>query len=278
MLSYRHAFHAGNHADILKHICLIGVLESMVKKDKNFTAIDSHAGAGLYALDDEKALKTGENQSGILSLCKNISQLSPEKYAELPELLKKYIDFVKPYLFNNQYPGSPEIIRKFLRSGDKEFLFELHNTEIEILKSNIKDSRVTILHQNSFENLKALVPPTIKRGFLLMDPSYEVVSDYENSANSLILAYKKWNVGVLCLWYPLLKHRKSECEMMLSTIKNSIKRYAKDKEVQIDNIELLVDSPEKEMGLYGSGMLIVNTPWQLKEYLEQTIKVLNNLM
>ena len=89
---------------------------------------------------------------GILSLYKNISQLNSENYAELPELLRNYVDFVKPYLDNNQYPGSPEIIRKFLRSGDKEFLFELHNTEIEILKSNIKDSRVTILHQNSFEN------------------------------------------------------------------------------------------------------------------------------
>ena len=275
MLSYRHAFHAGNHADILKHICLVGVLESMVKKDKNFTAIDTHAGAGLYSLDDEKALKTGENQSGILSLYKNISQLNSENYAELPELLRNYVDFVKPYLDNNQYPGSPEIIRKFLRSGDKEFLFELHNTEIEILKSNIKDSRVTILHQNSFENLKALVPPTIKRGLLLMDPSYEVTSDYENSADSLILAYKKWNVGVLCLWYPLLKHRKSECEMMIDKIICGVERLAKDKEVQIDNFEFLVDSPEKEMGLYGSGMLIVNTPWQVKEKIQEAISFLN---
>lgn len=278
MLSYRHAFHAGNHADILKHICLIGVLEVMIKKDKNFTAIDTHAGAGLYALDDERALKTGENQSGILSLYKNISQLNSEKYAELPELLKKYIDFVKPYLDNNQYPGSPEIIRKFLRSGDKEFLFELHNTEIEILKSNIKDSRVTILHQNSFENLKSIVPPTIKRGILLMDPSYEVSSDYENSANSVILAYKKWNVGILCLWYPLLNHRKSECDIMLNTIKNAVVRLANGKDVQIDNFELCVDSPEKQMGLYGSGMLIVNTPWQLKERLEQTIQILKTIM
>ena len=158
-----------------------------------------------------------------------------------------------------------------MRTGDKEFLFELHNTEIEILKSNIKDSRVTILHQNSFENLKSVVPPLIKRGLLLIDPSYEVSSDYENSANSLILAYKKWNVAVLCLWYPLLKHRKSECEMMLDKIKTSIENLSKEKEIQIDNFQLLVDSPEKEMGLYGSGMLIVNTPWQLKEKILDSI-------
>lgn len=269
MLSYRHAFHAGNHADILKHLCLVGVLESMTKKDKNFTAIDAHAGAGIYFLDDERAIKTGESQVGILSLYQKF--LANKENSEIPNLVKNYLQFVEPYLKNNQYPGSPEIIRKFLRSGDKEFLFELHNTEIEILKSNIKDSRVTILHQNSFENLKSVVPPLIKRGLLLIDPSYEVSSDYENSANSLILTYKKWNVAVLCLWYPLLKHRKSECEMMLDKIKTSIENLSKEKEIQIDNFQLLVDSPEKEMGLYGSGMLIVNTPWQLKEKILDSI-------
>lgn len=269
MLSYRHAFHAGNHADILKHLCLVGVLESMTKKDKNFTAIDAHAGAGIYFLDDERAIKTGENQVGILSLYQKF--LANKENSEIPNLVKNYLHFVEPYLKNNQYPGSPEVIRKFLRSGDKEFLFELHNTEIEILKSNIKDSRVTILHQNSFENLKSVVPPLIKRGLLLIDPSYEVSSDYENSAKSLILAYKKWNVAVLCLWYPLLKHRKSECEMMLDKIKTSIENLSKEKEIQIDNFQLLVDSPEKEMGLYGSGMLIVNTPWQLKEKILDSI-------
>ena len=269
MLSYRHAFHAGNHADILKHLCLVGVLESMTKKDKNFTAIDAHAGAGIYFLDDERAIKTGESQVGILSLYQKF--LANKENSEIPNLVKNYLHFVEPYLKNNQYPGSPEIIRKFLRSGDKEFLFELHNTEIEILKSNIKDSRITILHQNSFENLKSVVPPLIKRGLLLIDPSYEVSSDYENSAKSLILAYKKWNVAVLCLWYPLLKHRKSECEMMLDKIKTSIENLSKEKEIQIDNFQLLVDSPEKEMGLYGSGMLIVNTPWQLKEKIQESI-------
>lgn len=269
MLSYRHAFHAGNHADILKHLCLVGVLESMTKKDKNFTAIDAHAGAGIYFLDDERAIKTGESQVGILSLYQKF--LANKENSEIPNLVKNYLHFVEPYLKNNQYPGSPEIIRKFLRTGDKEFLFELHNTEIEILKSNIKDSRVTILHQNSFVNLKSVVPPLIKRGLLLIDPSYEVSSDYENSANSLILAYKKWNVAVLCLWYPLLKHRKSECEMMLDKIKTSIENLSKEKEIQIDNFQLLVDSPEKEMGLYGSGMLIVNTPWQLKEKIQESI-------
>ena len=273
MLSYRHAFHAGNHADILKHICLICVLESMVKKDKNFTAIDTHAGAGIYTLDDERALKTGETESGIIHLSKKLIDFSE---SEIPEAIKNYISVVNPYLQKNQYPGSPEIIRKFLRTGDKEFLFELHNTEIEILKSNIKDSRVTILHQNSFENLKSLVPPTIKRGLLLMDPSYEVVSDYENSADSLLLCHKKWNVGVLCLWYPLLKHRKSECEMMIDKIICGVERISKDKEVQIDNFQFLVDSPEKEMGLYGSGMLIINTPWQVKEKVEQSKKISYN--
>ena len=181
-------------------------------------------------------------------------------------------------MFVKEFDNFVQIIRKFLRPGDKEFLFELHNTEIEILKSNIKDSRVTILHQNSFENLKSLVPPTIKRGLLLMDPSYEVVSDYENSADSLLLCHKKWNVGVLCLWYPLLKHRKSECEMMIDKIICGVERISKDKEVQIDNFQFLVDSPEKEMGLYGSGMLIINTPWLVKEKVEQSLKVLTNLL
>ena len=275
MLSYRHAFHAGNHADILKHISLVCVLDSMIKKDKNFTAIDTHAGAGIYTLDDERALKTGETENGIIQLSKKLLDF-PE--SEIPEAIKNYISVVNPYLQKNQYPGSPEIIRKFLRQGDIEFLFELHNSEIEILKSNIHDSKVKILHQNSFENIKSLVPPTIKRGLLLMDPSYEVVSDYENSADSLILCHKKWNVGVLCLWYPLLKHRKSECEMMIDKIVCGVERIAKDKPIQIDNFQFIVDSPEKEMGLYGSGMLIINTPWQVKEKIQEAISFLNKTL
>lgn len=265
MLSYRHAFHAGNHADILKHSTLLMILEALKKKEKPFTAIDSHAGAGLYHLDDERALKTGETQSGILSLL-------AQNQDEMPYALKQYLSVVKKYTDENKYPGSPEIIRSMLRENDKEILLELHNTEIEILKANINDRRVSIFHENCYESLKAHTPPLIKRGFLLMDPSYEVDSDYTNAASTICECRKRWNVGILALWYPLLKHRKVDLDIMI----DSITECAFRTDTEVYNVQLLVDSEEKENGLYGSGMIIVNPCWHLDEQINSAVEYLQS--
>ena len=284
MLSYRHAFHAGNHADILKHLSLMLVLESMTKKEKPFTAIDCNAGAGFYYLDDERSLKTGEAADGIMKL---LSVSDAQSYAN-SDALERYLDFVRPYIERGIYPGSPEIIRAFLRGdallplasqnfADRAILMELHNNEIEILKSHICDQRIAIHHRNCYEGLKALTPPPVRRGFLLMDPSYEVASDYTDVASSLIAVQKRWNVGIQLLWYPLLKHRTGELAQMLDTIQVSAERNGLECFTQ----EMIVsssDCTDDGHGLYGSGMLFVNPPWHLKEELTGAVETLTRLL
>ncbi|MBR4011262.1 MAG: 23S rRNA (adenine(2030)-N(6))-methyltransferase RlmJ [Spirochaetaceae bacterium] len=271
MLSYRHAFHAGNHADILKHSLLTLVLQSLHKKEKPFSLIDTHAGAGLYILDDERALKTGETSLGIISLLEKIQNQSDIK---VPEEILPYINLCKKYQKENKYPGSPEIMVNYLRDKDKIQLIELHNTEIDILRVNMKkkvhDGRLGIHHRNAFDAINALLPPEPKRGLLLMDPSYEVDSDYENVVEAFKLAHKKWSSGILCLWYPLLKHRETELSMM----KSSLRELAANTPTSFLCIELLVDSPEKEMGLYGSGMAVINMPWHLDDQMKNILPFL----
>ena len=268
MLSYRHAFHAGNHADILKHATLCLILQSLQNKNKPFTLIDTHAGAGLYKLNSEWALKTGENQKGIIKLL-DCFKSSPHNF---PLELKNYLTLCEQFFTQNLYAGSPVIMQKHLRAGDKLILLEMHNNEIEILRNNIEEigSNATILHQNSFEAIKAITPPAIKRGLLLMDPSYELDSDYTNAFNSLCIVHKRWNVGILCLWYPLLKHRKSE----ISILKSALRELASENKSNFVLAELLVESEEKETGLYGSGMAIINAPWKIKEELENILPFL----
>ena len=294
MLSYRHAFHAGNHADILKHISLMLTLESMCKKEKPFTAIDCNAGGGFYYLDSDAALKTGEAQEGILKLLSNVSDGKEQsnsdcgnndscsRQGECQNPIERYIALVKPYLELGIYPGSPEIIRSFLREQDKAILIELHNTEIEILKSHINDNRISIQHRNCYEGLNAITPPQIRRGFLLMDPSYEVVSDYENVASSLVSAQKKWNVGVQLLWYPLLRHREGELQMMLDSITAAAERNGLEwftQEFVPTPSTLEASSTQSDgYGLYGSGMLFVNPPWKLQENLSFAVEKLKTLL
>ena len=297
MLSYQHIFHAGNHADILKHSVLIYVLNSLNKKDKPYTFFDTHAASGLYDLTDNRSLKTGEASKGILSL--NTS-------TELPLLLKEYLDFVKPYIKDSRYPGSPEIERSLMREQDTLILSELHPQEIENLKENMKRPRQVLqtnlvnkafpaiqIHKRSgWEMLKALTPPATKRGAVLIDPSYEEETDYKAAADTICAVHKKWSNGIIMLWYPLLAHRENEINSMLSQITESA-RY-QNPNIEISDLRLQVFDKEahKEVSLeeyraqaadgkknpprlYGSGMLVLNSPWMLQEAAEQAISFIN---
>ena len=192
----------------------------------------------------------------------------------VPEEILPYINLCKKYQKENKYPGSPEIMVNYLREKDKIQLIELHNTEIDILRVNMKkkvhDGRLGIHHRNAFDAINALLPPEPKRGLLLMDPSYEVDSDYENVVEAFKLAHKKWSSGILCLWYPLLKHRETELSMM----KSSLRELAANTPTSFLCAELLVDSPEKEMGLYGSGMAVINMPWHLDDQMKNILPFL----
>lgn len=290
MLSYQHIFHAGNHADLLKHSVLIQVLESLNKKEKPYTFFDTHAASGLYDLKDNRSLKTGEAEKGIV-------QFSDK--ADMPQAFAAYITFVQKYLKDSLYPGSPEIECSFMRKQDTLILSELHPQEIENLRNNMKKSGghdigsqpdIQIHNRNGWEMLKALTPPATKRGAALIDPSYEEVSDYKIAADTICAVHKKWSNGIIMLWYPLLAHRESEIEGMVNQITNEARVQNANIEIADLRLEVFDKNEHKEVSLeefrasegknpprlYGSGMLVLNAPWMLKENTLETIEYIKN--
>lgn len=286
MLSYQHIFHAGNHADLLKHSVLIQVLESLNKKDKPYTFFDTHAASGLYDLKDNRSLKTGEASKGIVQFADK---------ADMPQAFADYVTFVQKYLKDSLYPGSPEIERTFMRKQDTLILSELHPQEIENLRNNMKKSGegqpdIQIHNRNGWEMLKALTPPATKRGAALIDPSYEEASDYTMAANTICAVHKKWSNGIIMLWYPLLAHRESEIEGMINQITNEARSQNANIEIADLRLQVFDKNEHKEVSLeefrasegknpprlYGSGMLVLNSPWMLKENTLQTIEYIKN--
>ena len=290
MLSYQHIFHAGNHADLLKHSVLIQVLESLNKKEKPYTFFDTHSGSGLYDLTDNRSLKTGEAEKGIV-------QFSDK--ADMPQTFAAYITFVQKYLKDSLYPGSPEIERSFMRKQDTLILSELHPQEIENLRNNMKKGGghdigsqpdIQIHNRSGWEMLKALTPPATKRGAALIDPSYEEVNDYKIAADTICAVHKKWSNGIIMLWYPLLAHRESEIEGMVNQITNEARSQNANIEIADLRLEVFDKNEHKEVSLeefrasegknpprlYGSGMLVLNAPWMLKENTLETIEYIKN--
>lgn len=276
MLSYQHAFHAGNHADILKHYVLTYVLQSLNKKEKPYTFFDTHSGSGIYNLQDERIIKTGEAEKGITELL---------KCPDFPEQMREYINFVEKYHKKNQYPGSPEIERNFMRSQDTLILSELHPQEIQNLQNNMKNlpvfrktplPTVQIHKRNGWELLNALTPPKTKRGAALIDPSYEETQDYLDAAKYINLVHKKWNAGIIMLWYPLLAHREPEIDQMLQTIGENAKKLNQNVEIKNLTLKVYQKNTPNLPRLYGSGMLVLNAPWQLAENTEKIINFAQN--
>lgn len=264
MLSYQHAFHAGNHADILKHFVLTYVLQSLNKKEKPYTFFDTHSGSGLYDLNDFRSQKTGEAKKGVEELL---------KCADFPAQMRAYVDFARKYFQRNLYPGSPEIERGFMRRQDTLVLAELHPQEIQNLQYNVKNPvfpsenfpAVEVHKRNGWEMLNVLAPPKTKRGAVLIDPSYEEDRDYSDAAKYVCRINKKWSNGIILLWYPLLAHREVEISETLDFIVENAKNV--NKNVEIANLQLTVYEKNSENlpRLYGSGMLAINAPWQLEE-------------
>jgi 23S rRNA (adenine2030-N6)-methyltransferase len=290
MLSYQHIFHAGNHADLLKHSVLIQVLESLNKKEKPYTFFDTHAASGIYDLKDNRSLKTGEAEKGITHFADK---------ADMPQAFASYMTYVQKYLKDSLYPGSPEIERSFMRKQDTLILSELHPQEIENLRNNMKKSGdcdrdslpdIQIHNRSGWEMLKALTPPATKRGAALIDPSYEEVSDYQIAADTICAVHKKWSNGIIMLWYPLLAHRESEIEAMVNQINNEARAQNANIEIADLRLEVFDKNEHKEVSLeefrasqgknpprlYGSGMLVLNAPWMLKENTLETIAYIKN--
>ncbi|MEZ5537875.1 MAG: 23S rRNA (adenine(2030)-N(6))-methyltransferase RlmJ [Thiolinea sp.] len=266
MLSYRHAFHAGNHADVLKHSTLTLLTESFKRKDKPFIYIDTHAGAGLYDLQGKWADKTGEYKWGIARLWEQQAI-----WHELAEYFRA-IHAHNPDGALRYYPGSPEIVSQLLRAQDKQVLCELHNNEVELLKAHFRgDNRTAIHHRDGFEALPALLPPTPRRGLVLIDPPYEQKEDYRHVVEVVQKAYKRWATGTYVIWYPLLAKRRDHSQTML-------KKLAQLEVKDLLVAELEVEAQQVEMGMHGSGMAIINPPWQLDIQLKKLLPRFNNVL
>jgi 23S rRNA (adenine2030-N6)-methyltransferase len=272
MLSYRHAFHAGNHADVLKHMVLIALLRYMNQKEAPYMVIDTHAGAGAYQLDTGYAVKSGEAKSGI-------NRLWDRK--DLPEMVKDYVDVVKSMNPDGKlryYPGSPYCADKVLREQDRIRLFELHPADHKLLESNFqklqgeggrsggRGKRVMIQRDDGFESLKALLPPPSRRGLVLIDPPYEIKEDYRRVKQTLEDSIKRFATGTFAVWYPVLQRMESR------QMPDKLKRLPGNGWL---NVTLSVSGPAPDgFGLRSSGMFILNPPWTLEAQLREVMPYL----
>lgn len=260
MLSYRHAFHAGNFADVLKHSVLTLVLEYMTRKDKGFYYIDSHSGAGMYSLIDAYAQKTGEFKDGIAKI---INQ------SNIPEALTGYIELIKSFNENNElnfYPGSPAIARSFYRRQDSAHLFELHPTDNQLLSEYCQRWNKSHVNQSDgYQGVLGLLPPPSRRGVVLIDPPYELKEDYPKAIKTIIQAYKKFATGTYILWYPVVKRELVE-KMQLQFTNSAVKNVLQVEYCQLKDTE--------EYGMTGTGLFIVNPPWQLNAQLNDILPFL----
>ncbi len=262
MLSYRHGYHAGNHADILKHLTQIVLLNKLRSKDKPFVYIDTHSGSGLYDLQANEARKTGEAERGAGRIWQQ--QAEPSALADYLQLLRQFNTGSRL----RRYPGSPALAQALLRPQDRMIVMELHSSEIDLLRANFQhDSRIAIHHRDGFEGVVGLTPPEPRRGMVLIDPAYEVKTDYEAVLKTCEQVARRWPQGIIALWYPLLGKQKDRGAWL-------VERFDRKSFADTLCVELMVDEQGAEGGMYGSGMLIINTPWQTDEQLKASLPAL----
>jgi len=265
MLAYRHAFHAGNHADVLKHITLTLVLRYMNQKDKSYRMIDTHAGAGGYSLEGQYAQKKGEYLQGVARLWER---------DDLPEAVADYMALVRqfnPDGMLEQYPGSPAIAQMMLRSQDQLRLFERHPTDHRILEAYLGGVRgAEVKDTDGFEGLKGQVPPSSRRAVVLMDPSYEGHGDYPKVISSLREAILRFPEGVYMVWYPQVsKLEAAQLPRRLEGLAPKGWLHAR----------LTVQQPDSQgFGLAGSGMFILNPPYTLHAQLLEVLPWLTEVL
>lgn len=266
MLSYRHAFHAGNHADVLKHFVEVQLLRYLAQKDKPFWYIDTHAGAGCYELNSAYAIQNAEYESGIARLWQR---------TDLPATLEDYVTLIKRLNPDGQmrlYPGSPWIAMEILREQDRMRFFELHPSDSALLRENFAhdSSQVLISQSDGFAALKAMLPPPPRRALVLIDPPYEDKQDYQRVVHALREGLKRFANGVYAVWYPQLQ--RAEARQLPEQLKQlPVKSWL--------HVALNVQAPSADgFGMYGSGMFILNPPWILHEVLQEVMPYLANAL
>jgi 23S rRNA (adenine2030-N6)-methyltransferase len=311
MFSYRHAFHAGNHADVLKHTTLIALMKYLTQKDTALTVIDTHAGAGLYRLDGDYTETSGEALDGIFKLLsaskppaapagkapaalKSVASAKPGSAAKAPAdqalapALQDYVDLLRslnPGFAESGdpahlriYPGSPFIEQQFLSGRDKLKLFELHPTDFKSLTGNIEQlgvgRQVTVAREDGFEVLKTFLPPPARRAMVFCDPSYEIKTDYARVAATMADAVKRFATGTYVVWYPLIPRPEAhDLPRKLKTLATKSGRSWLNATLTVKSSKLTTDTAGevKRPGLPASGMFVINPPHTLKADLQAVL-------
>ncbi|EHZ7431506.1 23S rRNA (adenine(2030)-N(6))-methyltransferase RlmJ [Vibrio cholerae] len=260
MLSYRHSFHAGNHADVLKHIVQSLILNSLQQKEKPFVYHDTHSGVGRYDLTHEWSEKTGEYKQGIARVWQK---------DHIPAELDSYLDAIRQL---NQgetlryYPGSPRVARAHLREQDRMVLTELHPSDYPLLEQEFhRDRQVSIYKEDGFARLKASLPPQERRGLVLIDPPYELAKEYRDVVRAIAQSYKRWATGIYAIWYPVVN--RCDIDDMLEGLQGLEIR-------KILQIELGVAPDTNERGMTASGMIVINPPWTLESQMQTILPFL----
>lgn len=268
-MNYRHSFHAGNFADVIKHVLITALIQSLKKKHTSFCYIDTHAGMGYYDLSAEDANKTEEYRDGIEKII----------HADHPPLLiKEYLNCV--HKINNKlsdasfaslryYPGSAMIARSLIRPEDRIVACELQTETYQELKNAFNyDKQVAVHHMDGFLGLKAFLPPKERRGLILIDPPYENPDEFANIPRALSLALKRFETGIYAIWYPIKEHAQ------LKSFYKSLTQHIKQT-ILIIELTIYDDSPHR---LNGCGIAIINPPWQLDTTLQESLPWLWNVL
>lgn len=283
MFSYRHAFHAGNHADVLKHTVLLATLQHLLQKDAALTVLDTHAGAGLYRLDGDYASTSAESADGILRL------VPPAAPPALAPALQDYVDMVRAFNQGDAtrvYPGSPFITQRLLRAQDKLKLFELHPTDARSLAGNIAQleagRQVAVLQEDGFEGVKKFIPPPARRALVLCDPSYEIKSDYLRVQALLQDALKRFATGVYAAWYPIIPRAEAhDLPRRLKTLAQKAGKPWLHATLTVKSSKLASPAAgegARRPGLPASGMFVVNPPFTLQGVLREALPQMAQLL
>lgn len=263
MLSYRHGFHAGNHADVIKHLIYQYTLEYMAKKNKPFSIIDTHSGAGAYKLADEFADKNKEYETGIGKLWH--LQNAPEAVANYVEAVKRF-NAESEFAELTVYPGSPWFALDSIPLEGKTFFHELHPSDFDLLRQFVRTNRYRkAIHGDGYKESVGLFPPPSKRGLVIVDPPYELKDDYTKVVSYLSQMWKRFSSGVYMLWYPVVDREridKLEQDLIKSGISN----------IQLFELNVAEDTCEK--GMTGSGMIVINPPWTLQQEMDEVLPYL----
>ena len=282
MFSYRHAFHAGNHADVLKHTVLIATLQHLLHKDAALTVLDTHAGAGLYRLDGDYATTSAESADGILRL------VAPATPPALTPALQDYVDMVRAFnqgAVTRVYPGSPFIAQRLLRDQDKLKLFELHPTDARALAGNVAQleagRQVAVLPEDGFEGVKKFLPPPARRALVLCDPSYEIKSDYGRVLDLVQDSLKRFATGVYAVWYPIIPRPEAhDLPRRLKTMANKAGKPWLHATLTVKSSKLAAPASENQRrpGLPASGMFLINPPFTLQAALREALPQMAELL